>query len=260
MFPAVLSPNLPLTVSLGPWPLPVHALFDILAYFLGFRLYLRTKKHTSAALLSVEQQAWIFVGCIFGALIGSKFLAWLEAPALYWAIRGEPFFWTGGKSIVGGLLGGWAGVEVSKKILNIAFSTGDALVFPLILGMILGRIGCFLTGLPDHTHGLPASLPWAVDYGDGIPRHPAQLYEILFLLSLGIAFLRFRYNSWPSGFRFRLFLGAYCAWRFGVEWLKPREAVWAGLSSIQWTCLLALPLCIASARRLLSPQIRSPYV
>src|SRR6266480_5421439 len=28
----------------------------------------------------------------------------------------------------------------------------------LVIGIAIGRVGCFLTGLEDHTHGLPASL------------------------------------------------------------------------------------------------------
>ncbi len=51
--------------------------------------------------------------------------------------------------------------------------------------MCIGRVGCFLTGLSDATCGVRTDLPWGVDYGDGVPRHPAQIYEILFLLALG---------------------------------------------------------------------------
>ena len=32
-------------------------------------------------------------------------------------------------------------------------------------------------GLPDRTYGTPTSLPWAVDLGDGVGRHPVQVYE-----------------------------------------------------------------------------------
>jgi prolipoprotein diacylglyceryltransferase len=48
----------------------------------------------------------------------------------------------------------------------------------------VGRIGCFLTGLADNTYGTPTGLPWGVDFGDRIHRHPTQLYEIAFLMIL----------------------------------------------------------------------------
>ena len=90
----------------------------------------------------------------------------------------------GGKTIVGALTGGLIAVELLKRYIGLRHSTGDLYAIPLALGIAIGRIGCFLTGLPDNTYGTPARLPWAVDFGDGIPRHPTQLYEIAFLLLL----------------------------------------------------------------------------
>ncbi len=55
-----------------------------------------------------------------------------------------------------------------------------------MFGLAVGRIGCHLAGLTDGTHGDPSSLPWAVDFGDGIPRHPVNLYEVIFLGSLAL--------------------------------------------------------------------------
>ena len=157
-----------------------------------------------------RQISWIIVGCILGALAGSKGLSLLESLPEYrqqWNVTHDPVSWFGGKTMVGGLLGGWAGVEIAKKILRVAHSTGDLFVFPLIVGMCLGRVGCFLTGLPDHTYGNATSLPWGVDFGDG-PRHPTQLYEIAFLLLLGFALIfradariqmaGFSCFSWPA--------------------------------------------------------------
>lgn len=63
-------------------------------------------------------------------------------------------------------------------------STGDLYAIPLALGIAIGRVGCFLTGLPDNTYGTATALPWGINFGDGIPRHPTQLYEVLFLLLL----------------------------------------------------------------------------
>src|SRR5258708_616262 len=92
-------------------------------------------------------------------------------------------------------------------------SSGDGFAIPVAVGIGIGRIGCVLAGLDDPTHGLPTSLPWAVDYGDGIPRHPAQLYEIAFvwLLAFGLAY----YARLPrrEGDLFRAFMVAYLGFR-----------------------------------------------
>jgi len=90
----------------------------------------------------------------------------------------------GGKTIVGALIGGLLAVELIKRYIGFSTSTGDLYAIPLAVGIAIGRIGCFLTGLSDNTYGIPTSLPWGIDFGDGISRHPTQLYEIIFLAAL----------------------------------------------------------------------------
>ena len=100
-----------------------------------------------------------------------------------------------------------------------------------------GRIGCFLAGLADDTYGKPTHLPWAVDFGDHVPRHPTQLYEIVFLAGLALVLsLPWR---WPEGARFRVFMGGYLAWRVAIDFLKPQPLV-GGLNLIQWACVAGL--------------------
>jgi hypothetical protein len=90
----------------------------------------------------------------------------------------------GGKTIVGALIFGLISVELIKRYIGVRQSTGDLYAIPLALGIAIGRIGCFLTGLSDNTYGTPTNLPWAINFGDNILRHPTQLYEIIFLLLL----------------------------------------------------------------------------
>ncbi|MEA2708041.1 MAG: phosphatidylglycerol---prolipoprotein diacylglyceryl transferase [Phycisphaerales bacterium] len=228
--------------------LPAHLVFEILAYTAGFQLYLFLRRRHPRADVPFEQTAWILVGCVFGALIGSKILAWVESPIEYWNARGSAGAWIGGKTIVGGLLGGWIGVEIAKRKLDVKNSTGDAFVFPLILGTAIGRIGCFLTGLADHTHGVPTTLPWAVNFGDG-PRHPTQLYEIAFLILLAVALLLRASRPHFNGELFRLFMLGYLTFRFAIEFIKPRYAPWLSLSAIQVACLVGVIACAASLSR-----------
>ncbi len=119
-----------------------------------------------------------------GGALGAKILFWLEDPQLTAHSLHNPTYLLGGKTIVGGLVFGLISVELTKRYIGLRDSTGDLYAIPLALGIAIGRIGCFLTGLSDNTYGTPTNLPWAVNFGDGIPRHPTQLYEILFLLAL----------------------------------------------------------------------------
>ena len=228
-----------------------HLLFELIAYSAGFQLYLLLRRRWPRrdATPPLEQTLWVIVGAVFGALAGSKLLALLESPAHYGSLRHHLPALLGGKTIVGGLLGGWAGVEVAKKRLGITARTGDVYVFPLILGTCVGRVGCFLTGLADHTHGVATALRWAVDFGDGIPRHPTQLYEIAFLLLLGAALLLRTRRPYANGHLFRLYMLGYLAFRFAAEFIKPRETPYAGLSAIQWAALIGCAVCLRSLVR-----------
>jgi phosphatidylglycerol---prolipoprotein diacylglyceryl transferase len=229
-------------VIFHPFGLPLHAhlLFESLAYTGGFQLFLLLRRREKHEPILFELVAWILVGATFGALFGSKVLAWLEQPAVYLRFP-DPARLLSGKTIVGGLLGGWAGVEIAKKVLGVRHRTGDAYAYPLILAIAVGRVGCFLTGLADQTHGVATNLPWGVDFGDGIARHPTQLYEIAWLIVLAgvIAFVPKR-----DGLRFRAFLGGYLGFRFIVEFIKPSPKGYTHLSAIQWACAVGVALCV----------------
>ena len=133
-------------------------------------------------------------------------------------------------------------------------------MLPLVVGIAIGRVGCFLTGLSDHTHGTPTSLPWAVDFGDGIPRHPTQLYEIVVALCIGVAiFFRSRAPH-RRGELFRLFLCLYLLFRFLVEFIKPTYKPYLHLSAIQIASALGAIICIVSVYKLRASQIDLPEV
>ncbi|MBI4749469.1 MAG: prolipoprotein diacylglyceryl transferase [Acidobacteria bacterium] len=223
-----------------------HLFFELIAYSVGFHLYRHLRKGNQTAFVPLEQIMVILVGCIFGALFGAKILNWLEALPYYLEhTRTNPMVWLEGKTIVGGFIGGWMGVELAKKLVGVTYSTGDVYVFPMIVGTCIGRVGCFLTGKDDVTYGVPTTLPWGVDFGfeDHLPRHPTQIYEILFLILFGM-FLRWHTQK-PhfNGYLFRLFMFGYFAFRFGIEFIKPRPYPYFGLSAIQWAALGAAVFC-----------------
>ena len=215
---------------------PAHFIFEALAYAVGFALYRRNRKRDGDILPQTERNS-VIVATILGAAIGSKILGWLEDPAYF--MQSAAAFWPGGKTIVGGLLGGTIAVEFEKRRLGIAARTGDLFAIPIAVGIAIGRIGCFLGGIEDHTWGSPTTLPWAVDFGDGIPRHPTQLYEIGFLLILAGVLRHLRTLRLEGGDLYRVFLFSYLSWRFAIDFLKP-EPVFGGLSSIQWCCVLGV--------------------
>jgi len=235
-------------VTLSPHP-ELHPVFEALGYILGYALYRQTRSR-SGDILQDDQRWLIIAAAAVGALLGSRILGILEQLPLT-QITWASLFAPGGKTIVGGLLGGWVGVELIKRVRHIHSRTGDLFAVPLCLGIAVGRVGCFLAGIPDGTYGTPTNLPWAVDFGDGIPRHPTQLYEIGFLAVLGWALWRWNQRPHVQGIVFRGFLATYLAWRLGIDFLKPDPHI-AGMNMIQWACvagLVALAASEVSARK-----------
>ena len=182
---------------------------------------------------------WAVASAVAGAALGSKILYWFESPALTLARWQDWAYLLGGKTVVGGLLGGLIAVELTKKLLGETRSTGDLFAVPLAVGIGIGRVGCFLTGLSDQTFGLPTRLPWGMDFGDGIPRHPTQLYEILFLGGVVLVLAWLRHRAPQSGDMFKTFMILYLAWRLSVDFLKPTvHLAGLGATAVQHARLL----------------------
>ncbi|MFD2720776.1 prolipoprotein diacylglyceryl transferase [Hymenobacter monticola] len=234
--------HFPVELALGPARLPVHLLCEVLAYALGYRLYQRLRAGHPDRISDAHRQ-WIFVGAAAGALLGSRLLGLLEHPELLVHPPGGSLYYFTNKTIVGGFLGGLIGVEITKKRLGVTASSGDLMVFPIILGLAIGRLGCFFSGLEDGTYGTATALPWGINFGDGVRRHPTNLYEILFLGALGLGLWALERQRGPlaNGRRFQLFLSSYLLFRLLVEFIKPTAALpGLGLTAIQWACVAGL--------------------
>lgn len=216
-----------------------HQAFECLAYFVGFRLFLMERRRAGDVI--APRMRWSLVAAaIIGGAFGSRLLFWLEDPSETLFRLDDPMYLLAGKTVVGGLIGGLVGVEVTKRALGVTTRTGDLLAVPLTVGIAIGRIGCFLAGLSDRTYGIATSLPWGVDFGDGIRRHPAQLYETMFLAGLAAVLAVVARRPHANGHVFRLFMMAYMAFRVLADAIKPDPRLALGLSAIQWAALLTL--------------------
>jgi phosphatidylglycerol---prolipoprotein diacylglyceryl transferase len=232
----------PVYVPIGPWQVHPHLFFETLSYFIGFRVYLWLRRRAGDTVIVPHR--WATLSCAAaGAALGARGLAWLANPE---ATLDLPGIMGGGKTIVGGLAGGLLGVELVKRAMGIRRSTGDLYAPALAVAIAIGRIGCLLTGIDDDTSGNPTALPWGMDLGDGIRRHPTQLYEILVLTALVVPLWRLARRTMAlaaqpdpqavlrEGDAFKAFMVAYMALRLAVDFLKPYPAVFLGLGVLQW--------------------------
>jgi phosphatidylglycerol---prolipoprotein diacylglyceryl transferase len=231
--------SFPVYLHVGSLRIHPHWFFETLAYLVSFRIYLLLRRRRGDAVPDVDRW-WVIAAGAVGAVVGSKLLYWFEDPAATVRHLGDPAFLLGGKTIVGALIGALFAVEATKKYLGISRRTGDLFALPLCVGIAIGRVGCFLTGLGDHTGGVATSVPWGVDFGDGARRHPTQLYEIIFVLLLAALIVVAWRSPHREGDLFKIFMVGYFTFRLCVDSLKPDVRVLGGLSSIQWACILML--------------------
>ena len=198
----------------------VHSLFDLLALLAALAAY-RFVPVTASGLPEQPWQAhrlYLAAGCA-GATVG----AYLFGSVNLWlsGVHGVA------RSIEGAIAGAIIAIEALKWRTGIRGSTGLRLVAPLAAAIAVGRIGCFLAGLDDMTYGTPTALPWGVDFGDGVHRHPVQLYESATMAVFLAVFLLMLRQGGDTVRRtgFYLFVAVYALQRFGWEFLKPYETV-----------------------------------
>src|SRR5262249_54022203 len=135
-----------------------------------------------------------------------------------------------GKTITTGLAGAYLAVEITKLALGIRAKTGDTFALPLALALAVGRWGCFFNGC---CFGPPSDLPWAVDFGDGVPRHPTQIYECLFHLTMAVILWHIARHGWLRYQRLKLYLICYGCYRFATEYIRPEPPAWLDLTFYQ---------------------------
>jgi phosphatidylglycerol:prolipoprotein diacylglycerol transferase len=188
-----------------------------------------------------------------GAAVGAK-LGVLFGDAL-WPIR--PFDdWSAllvsGRSIAGALLFGFLAVEAAKPLLRYDIPPNDRFAVMLPFSIAIGRIGCLVAGC---CRGAPWDGPLAITYADGIPRHPAQLYEALFQLVAGWALLVLLRRKALFGRLFALYLAAYGLFRFVTEFIRDTDKAFAGLSAYQW---MSVAMIVAGTTALYLRSRRQP--
>lgn len=216
----------------------IHLVLEYLAFFVAFRYYVYLRKGTNDS-ISTLNRLYIILGAVLGALIGSRLVGYLENPIVP-VLEVPVFKLLNIKTIMGGLFGGLIGVESAKKIIGVKQSSGDLFTLPIIVGIFIGRIGCFLSGINEFTYGKVTTFFTGMDLGDGLKRHPLALYELLFLIILFIFLKKTQRKGLENGLLFKYFMILYFSFRFFLEFLKPNTFFVFGLSSIQILCIICL--------------------
>ena len=217
----------------------VHAVFDGLAWLVSLGALLALRRGWFAQAPVGDKLRFGYAASIlFGAGTG----AWLFGTLNLWA-SGMP---GPGRSVEGALAGAILAIELYKKANGITARTGAVYALPLALGVAVGRIGCLLSGLEDFTHGVPTDAGWGWDFGDGVLRHPVQLYEGMAMAGFALAYVAMmaRGSDFWKANGFYLAVLFYGAQRFVWEFLKPYDTAIAGLTLFQIISLILITYAV----------------
>jgi prolipoprotein diacylglyceryltransferase len=238
----------PILGTIGPVTVYTHDVFTLLALAVGLGIYYRELQ--SRGMLG-GPIIWISLTAILFGAIGARIITAWEHLEIYAAFADRPFtevIERSGKSILGGLAGGYLGIVLAKRAFGYTRSTGDCYALAIPVATAVGRVGCFLSELPL---GTPTTMPWgmsvspaaaanfAVCPGCGGPMHPSMLYEIAFNIVAAAVIVRYRHLVPVQGDTLKLYLLAAGVFRFLVEFVRGNEIQALGLTGPQ---LVLIPL------------------
>ncbi len=189
-----------------------------------------------------QRMPLIYIGALAGAFAGAK-IVYILAEG--WLRFGSEDVWrqlATGKTILGALIGGYAGVELSKKLVGYPRPTGDLFAVMVPAGLILGRLGCLLYGC---CLGMECAPAWyAIEDAAGIARWPAAPVEMLFNLFAIVVLLQLRKLPSLNGQHFHLFLIGYGLFRFAHEFVRETPRILGPLGGYHIAALAVAALGI----------------
>ena len=207
---------------------PVH--LAIMGLAIGVGVGVRRLVRVSVA-LPRNQAVGIGLAAVIGGAIGAKLPFLFDGLE---TLRSFDVWLSDNRTITWALFTGYLAVELTKLALGVTVKTGDGFAAPVAASVAVGRIGCFQGGC---CYGLETVLPWGVDFGDGLLRHPTQLYEAGFHGLAAIGLLWMNRRGVLTSQHFKIYLGGYAAYRFVTEWLRPEPDWVGGLTFYQVTAV-----------------------
>lgn len=239
----------PILFQLGPLPLRWYSLGWLLAFGVGFYIvrgmYLREEKpeqDLDTLLL------YMMLGAMIGARLGHVLF---YRPDYYFSNPVEIIaVWKGLRGLASH--GGALGIMISLYFYCRSRPDQpwlwvlDRVVVPTALGGMFIRLGNLMN---SEILGVPTDVPWAFSFlrVDGVPRHPAQLYEavaygLIFVFLLGM--YRKRGPSLPHGTLLGAFLALVFSARFLIEFVKERHVPFEAGLPLSMGQILSIPMVV----------------
>lgn len=242
-------------VKLGPLPLRWYGLLFAIGFVCGYLIMFKVFKREGRPTSDLDTLlTYMVVGTIVGARLGH--CAFYE-PERYLtsisAILSILKVWEGGLASHGAAIGLYLGIYLySRKVENQSYIWClDRISIPVILAGCYIRLGNFFN---SEIIGEPTTAPWGVKFVQAAfkPaqtqfRHPAQMYEsicyFLIFLILLLAYSKFKAGR-RAGLLHGMFLVSVFSARFGIEFVKRRQADFMANLPISMGQLLSVPFIV----------------
>jgi phosphatidylglycerol:prolipoprotein diacylglycerol transferase len=249
-FPSWLKPEI-----IPGLPFRWYGLMYIFAFTTAFLMYRRQVRERRFPMTEDELYGmftWGILGLLLGARLFSTLIyettdIYIRRPWLiFWPFRDGKFTGLMGMSYHGGAFACLLAVVIFAKVKRFNFrEVGDMFAASIPLGFTFGRLGNFInaelygrvsTGplgmVFPHARPLPVSEAWVREAAEktgvtavnglvNLPRHPSQLYEMLFegIILWAIIWL-FRNRKPFKGFLIGLYFLGYGVFRFFIEYFR----------------------------------------
>jgi len=209
----------PIAFKIGGFPIYFYGIMMVVAYLVVLFIMRYTRRYEG---FTYEEAIDVTIFAIAGGVIGARLFyvalnigIFIKEPLHIFFVR------EGGLSWYGALLGGFLGMVALHIFKKMPLGkVCDFASVHITLGLVIGRIGCFLNGC---CYGKITDVPWAVEFrGAGLPglRHPTQLYES-FLLVMAFLFMLWLWKRKKfDGEMAMLMFASYGAIRFFVEFFR----------------------------------------
>ena len=195
------------------------------------------------------EKAWdLLFMAVIGGIVGAKLyyvflnVDRLQAEGISYLFSRGGMVWYGGFLLATALVV-W---EVRRQDLPVP-TIADYAAPALALAYAVGRVGCFMVG---DDWGRPTDLPWGVrfpegappttvanieamgvrvdpelvaQYGNVVPVHPTQIYEVLMSLAIFAVLWRLRHHAHRAGWLFMLWLSLAGGERLVVEFFRVKD-------------------------------------
>ena len=258
-FPSWLKPEI-----IPGLPIRWYGFMYVVAFGTAFLLYRRQVKERNFPMTD-DELSGLFTWGILALLLGARIFStlvyessdyYISAPwRIFWPFRNGRFTGFQGMSYHGGVIGGVLSILIYSKIKKWDYrEIGDMYAASIPLGYTFGRLGNFING---ELYGRITAAPFGMLFPSGgispaerdfrqiregaellgidavsgpggilnYPRHPSQLYEMIFEGIILWAVIWFFRNRKPfKGFLITLYLSGYGLVRFFIEYFREPDA------------------------------------